>query len=82
MIHTNQVREQGAAAIGYYEGLPEKKRHRYENGAPKISYEDIGILSDQPSNPNQQTAENNAYGKVLGGASPKNNGDGTYTIND
>jgi hypothetical protein len=59
----NGVRKQIAAIIAH-KGIP-------TSGKGELSYKDYGLMSDQSSNPNEQSPQNNAAGKTVGMAKYK-----------
>ena len=70
MPHSSKLKDQIAAEIAYTEGLPQSQRERdpYNiEGQTYIGYGTHGKLSEQLGNVNDQTNENNATSKVMGG---------------
>ena len=69
-LGTNKSAQKQIAAIIGYKGLPKP------GTSNTIDYSDYGRMTEQSSNPNEQSAENNAAGKTVGKATYKLSEDG------
>lgn len=72
-LGTNNGARQQAAAIIANKGIP-------ASGKGVLSYADYGKMTGQSSNPNEQSAENNAAGKTIGMATYRLSPDGKKVI--
>lgn len=89
MPHTDNLKDQIAAAIAYSESLPPHKRERDsdgvsvdEDGYQYIGYGTYGKLTGQSDNVNKQGTKGNATSKVMGGLRYKFNEDGSVDVKD
>lgn len=89
MPHSSGLKDQMAAAITYNESLPDSQKEKdsrgyskQPNGSTYVGYSTYGTLSNQSKNINQQSTDNNAASKVMGGARYKINDDQSVSVND
>lgn len=70
LTHSTKTKQQAAALIGYTGGK-----------SGNLGYGDIGSVNGWSKNPNEQPVGNNGYGKIIGGATVKKDGE-NYVISD